>query len=467
MSTFELFNPATGLGFRKLPADTGASINDKLKKARSAQTQWAKTSLADRLDCLRRFNRGLEQRADELAITMSTETGKPVSQARNEILATPGRINYFIENVERMSASRTPLVNGSPGGLPGQGAMQESVTYDPLGVIANISAWNYPYFVSSNVFAPALLCGNAVLYKPSECATLTGLAIQALLHESGIPEDVFAIVLGAGDAGRSLLEADIDGVFFTGSHDTGMKVASAAAMKLIPAQLELGGKDPVYVADDVDPTAAAEELAEGAFYNAGQSCCAVERIYVHRAVYFAFRAAFIEAVRKFRIGPPEAPETFIGPLTRESQLAVLDEQVSDAVAKGATLMLGGRRAEMRGWYFEPTVLCDVNHDMLVMREESFGPIIGIQEVASDDEAVAHMDDTRYGLTAAVYSKDRARAVNILAQVSSGTSYWNCCDRVSPNVPWTGRGHSGLGSTLSEEGIRAFLQPRGWHLRSPA
>ena len=210
--------------------------------------------------------------------------------------------------------------------------------------------------------------------------------------------------------------------------------------------------------------AAAAGLADGAFYNNGQSCCGIERIYVHTAIYDAFLAAFLAQVKGFKLGDPTAEETYLGPLSRQAQLAVLAAQVADAVAQGATLRLGGQQVDRPGWYFAPTVLTEVTHDMAVMRAESFGPIIGIQRVADDDGAIALMNDTDYGLTAAVYSADRARAKTILGQVNSGTAYWNCCDRVSPRLPWSGRKHSGLGLTLSLAGIETFLQPRAWHWR---
>ena len=408
MSTMELHNPSTGRVFRKLEEPTQGDIVAQIEAARLAQKEWAVISLDDRIDCMLRFRQGLLARQDELALTLSTETGKPISQARGEISATTGRIDYFVRNVGRLLESRTPIASGGQVRAPGAAQLQEAVTYDPLGVIANISAWNYPYFVGANVFVPALLCGNAVIYKPSEYATLTGLAIESLIHDAGVPNDVFQTVIGGAAAGSTIISARIDGVFFTGSYSTGVKIASAAAAKLIPVQLELGGKDPAYVAADADPVKAAQALAEGAFYNTGQSCCAVERIYVHDSILLPFRAAFVKAVSDFRIGEPTQSNTFIGPLTRPEQIDVLERQVADALSKGATLLAGGRRMSREGWYFEPTVLSDTNHQMSVMVEESFGPIIGIQGVSSDDEAIELMNDTDYGLTASIYSP-RARA----------------------------------------------------------
>ena len=234
---------------------------------------------------------------------------------------------------------------------------------------------------------------------------------------------------------------------------------------MVPIQLELGGKDPLYVADDVTGVAqAALNAAEGAFYNNGQSCCAVERIYVSEKIHDEFVDDLVDEVKSYKIGDPTSLDTFIGPLTREQQLQVLEKQVDDAVAKGATLVSGGKKMEGKGYYFEPTVLTNCTHEMDVMKAESFGPIIGIQKVSSDEEALELMADTEYGLTAAVFSNDERRALNLLNELNVGTVYWNCCDRVSPNVPWSGRNNSGLGSTLSAQGIRAFVQPKSYHLR---
>ncbi len=463
-----VINPATEELIKEIPVDDEAAVAKKAISARNAQGAWAAKPLSERLKPIEAFSQLLVQKADTLAATMTAETGKPISQAKSEILATPQRIDFFVENVAQVMAAQT--VHHEPwSALPGTGQLEEILAYDPLGVIANISAWNYPYFVGSNVFIPALLTGNTVLYKPSEIATMTGLAIADLLYESGIPEDVFIPVLGAGLTGAALLEQPIDGVFFTGSYATGQKIAIAAAPKLIKVQLELGGKDPAYVCEDVEVAIAAASLADGAFYNNGQSCCAVERIYVHSDVYDDFIEAFLKTVETFTLGDPTQPDTYLGPLSRKPQIDVLTAQVSDALSKGATLRCGGKPVDqpfsLRGVYFSPTVLTEVTHDMAVMKAETFGPVIGIQKVESDREAIALMNDTDYGLTAAVYCQERGRATQILSQVNSGSAYWNCCDRVSPKLPWTGRGHSGMGATLSAEGIRTFLQPRGWHLRT--
>jgi len=453
----QIQSPATGAVIAELPQDTHESVLAKYQAARAAQPAWAATSLAHRLDCIRRFRAGLVRDIDKLAAVLTSEVGKPIRQSRNEINGLLGRIDFFLTQAQATLAPRQ--VFGEPG-------MREVIGFDPLGVVANISAWNYPYFVGGNVFVPALLAGNAVLYKPSEFATLTGLHIARLLHEAGVPPDVFVPLVGAGAVGAALLAQNVDGVFFTGSHATGVRIAQTVGARLIKLQLELGGKDPSYVCEDADVKAAAESLADGAMYNTGQSCCSVERIYVHERIHDAFVAAFVDAVRGFKVGDPTSEDTYIGAITRAPQLAVLEAQVADATAKGATLRIGGARIDRAGNWFEPTVFTEVDHTMDLMKEESFGPIIGIQKVGGDAQALALMNDTRYGLTAGVYCRDEVRAKAILARVNAGSVYWNCCDRVSPRLPWSGHGDSGVGLTLSTLGIQTFARPRAWHLREP-
>lgn len=453
-------NPATLSVLAEVEEDGPESIAEKLTRARRAQPAWAALPLNERLAAMVRFRALVIEEREALARVLTREVGKPITQARNELGALPARIDFFLENTEEVL--RPERVYQQKEG--GQSVQEELITQEPLGVIANVSAWNYPWFVGSNVFLPALLTGNAVLYKPSEHATLTGLEITRLLHQAGVPTEIFVSVIGGASAGRALIERPLDGVFFTGSYRTGRAIAEAVAPRLIRVGLELGGKDPSYVTEDADVQAAALSLADGAMYNAGQSCCAVERIYVHQAVIEPFLETFLEAIRGLRLGDPEDPETSIGPLARSEQIAILKAQVEDALSLGARLVLGGNPVDRKGNYFEPTVLTDVNHQMRVMREESFGPIIGIAVVDGDQQAIALMNDTEYGLTAGIYTRDRARAESVLGRLDTGSVYWNCCDRVSPRLPWTGRRHSGIGSTLSTHGIRSFLQPKAWHLR---
>lgn len=456
MNTLAIHNPANGEKIASVPADDAASVAGKAARARAAQPAWAATPLQERKDCIARFGEGVVRDLESLAVTMTRETGKPIRISRNELNGLLGRLDFFIGMVEPVTATETVF---------DEGGMKERIEHVPLGVVGNISAWNYPWFVGCNVIVPALLTGNAVLYKPSEYATLTGLEIARLLHEAGVPRDVFAALVGAGPVGAQLLEQKVDGVFFTGSHATGMRIAQTVGSRFIKLQLELGGKDPTYVCDDAGPRAAAESLADGAMYNTGQSCCSVERIYVHEKIHDAFLAAFVETVRGYKVGDPMREDTYIGAMTRAGQLDLLDAHVADAKAKGAVLHMGGHRLPGPGNWYVPTVFSNVSHEMELMREESFGPIIGIQKVTGDQEAVRLMNDTRYGLTAGVYSPDGDRAYRLLAQVNAGSLYWNCCDRVSPRLPWSGYGDSGMGLTLSTYGIQAFTRTRAWHLRS--
>ena len=456
----KIHNPATGELIAEVPEATEAIVAERAQAARRAQPGWAALSLADRIEVMQRFRAGLDAETEVLAQALTAEVGKPIRQSRSEIGGLLARIDFFLANAAPTLA---------PESVFHEGGMREVISFDALGVVANISAWNYPYFVGGNVFVPALLAGNAVLYKPSEFATLTGLHIARLLHEAGVPADVFVPLVGGGAVGSALLAQRLDGVFFTGSVATGAKIAAAVAGRFIKLQLELGGKDPTYVCDDLDAAgvrAAAESLADGAMYNAGQSCCSVERIYVHERIHDAFVEAFVETVRGFVCGDPVDEATYIGAIARSAQLDVLDAQVADAKAKGATLRHGGARRPGLGNGFEPTVFIGVDHSMALMRDESFGPIIGIQKVRNDDEALTLMNDTRYGLTAGVFTRDAERARSLLAQVNAGTVYWNCCDRVSPRLPWSGHGDSGMGLTLSTYGIQAFTRPRAWHLRQP-
>jgi len=456
MATLKILNPANGEVAGTLPADDAKGVRGKYERARASQPEWARVRLKSRLEMIARFREHVVTETERLAQVLTLEVGKPIRQSRNELKGVLPRLDFFLENAAATLSSRR--VHQEEG-------LEERVSHEPLGVVANVSAWNYPWFVGANVFIPALLAGNTVLYKPSELASLTGAEIARLLYASGIPQDVFIPVIGGGDVGAALVEQPVDGVFFTGSVGTGKRIAEAVGKRLVKLQLELGGKDPIYVCDDVDVKAAAAGLADGAFYNTGQSCCSVERIYVNDRIHDAFVEAFVAEVRGFRRGDPTDEATYIGPLTREAQLDVLEAQVKDAVRKGAKLHTGGQRVKGPGNWFEPAVLTEVTHDMAVMRDESFGPIIGIMRARDDAEAVRLMNDTRYGLTAGVYTRDRERAETIMSQLHAGSVYWNCCDRVSPRLPWSGVGDSGIGLTLSTYGIETFTRPKAWHLRA--
>lgn len=452
----QIINPATEEVISTLQEDTLATLQTKLDTLKKAQPQWASSPLSERISVIARFSDLLAGETEELASILTSEVGKPLPQSRNEINGARARIKWMLDHAEKYLSDEVMV--DEPG-------LKEIIKYEPLGVVCNISAWNYPYLVGVNVFIPALLSGNAVMYKPSEYATLTGLQIEKLFKQAGVPQEVFQVAVGAKETGAALLEMDFNGYFFTGSYQTGKYIYEKVAPKMVPCQLELGGKDPLYIAEDVaDVAAAAIGTADGAFYNNGQSCCSVERIYVHEKNYEAYLSAFIDEVKSWKSGLPTTDGVYIGALTRKAQIAILESQIKDALNKGAKLVIGGKAPQGKGYYFEPTVLTEVTNDMLVMQEESFGPIIGIMKVKDDNEALKMMQDTDYGLTAAVYTADQSRAEKILAQLDAGSGYWNCCDRVSAALPWSGRKYSGIGATLSHQGLRAFTKPKGYHLR---
>ncbi len=452
----KIVNPATEAVIAEVGEDTAASLQKKFLKISVGQKKWNSVLLTERVKVLQQFATLLNENIEHCAATLTSEVGKPLQQSRNEVKGACARIQWLTDNTAKyLSDEMMSEGNG----------MKEVIRYEPMGVVCNISAWNYPYLVGVNVFVPALLAGNAVMYKPSEFSTLTGMLIEMYLKKAGVPDDAFEIAIGGRVVGEQLLQMNFNGYYFTGSYKTGKHIYESVAHKMVPCQLELGGKDPVYVADDVvDVEGAAVGIADGAFYNNGQSCCSVERIYVHEKIYDRFTAAFVKEVQSYKMGLPTEEGVYIGPLTRESQLSFIQQQVEDAVKAGAQLMTGGKRSSNTGYYYEPTVLLNATNQMSVMREESFGPVIGIAKVKDDAEALQLMNDTEYGLTAAVYSSSQERASQILSEVNSGTGYWNCCDRVSAAVPWSGRKQSGFGATLSHMGLRTFTHPKALHLR---
>ncbi|MEO6916779.1 MAG: aldehyde dehydrogenase family protein [Chitinophagaceae bacterium] len=454
----QVTNPATEQVIAEIPEDGVEEIRLKFDLLKSGLEAWQKTSLGERIEMINYFSSLLEAKEELLALILTREMGKPVSQSRNELRGARKRISWLTSQAAKYLADETMTM---------EGGVEERIVYEPLGVIGNISAWNYPYLVGVNVYVPALLAGNAVLYKPSEFATLTGLEVKKLLLEAGIPNNIFQVVTGAGKTGEMVTDLDFDAFYFTGSFVTGEQIYLKMSSRMIPCHCELGGKDSLYVADDIsDIKAVAASAADGAFYNNGQSCCAVERLYVHANVYERFIGEFVKEVSSYRSGSPEEPGIYIGPLTRPLQMNILEEQVADALSKGAEVLVGGHRKASPGYYFEPTVVVKVTREMKLMQDESFGPIIGIMKVKDDEEAIRMMQDSEYGLTASVYSSSQARAEKILKQIDTGTGYWNCCDRVSAPLPWSGRKHSGIGVTLSHAGLRAMTKVKSYHLIVP-
>ena len=456
--TFEIRNP-----FDQSIIDTVKLFNkDDIERAvnsgKKAFLAWSHLPLRVRSEKLATFSRLLAENAQKCAELLSREMGKPVHQAKGEVLASLPRVEWFLKNSPGLLDSVT---------MASVGSMEEKISWEPLGCIGNISAWNFPYFVGLNVIVPALLTGNTILYKPSEYTTLTGIQIGDLLYQAGIPDDVFQVITGTGSTGKFLSEAELDGMFFTGSVNTGKRISAAISDKMMNSGFELGGKDPAYICEDADLDSVIPNVVDGALYNAGQSCCSVERIYIHESVYDEAIERIQKQVKDLIVGDPGNPDVYMGPLARKEQIEFLNEQIQDALDKGAKLLVKGGVTGEHEQLFKPVFLTETNHQMKIMKEESFGPVAGIMKVESDDQAVALMNDSDYGLTASVHSKSKSRAQSVMSRLEAGTVYWNCCDRVSANLPWSGRKRSGLGSTLSEPGLRAFVQPKSWHLNHPS
>ena len=332
-------------------------------------------------------------------------------------------------------------------------------------MICNISAWNYPWLVGVNVFVSALLAGNSVMYKPSEYATLTGMEIEKLLKQSGIPDDVFQLALGGKSVGEAFSNCPLTDIFLQAPIKPENIFMKNVHPKWFPASWKWVEKIHYMLLTISAISHRLLKQPQTAHFIITDKVVVRWNVFMSMKIsMMSFFFHFKKVVESWKTGAPTEAGVYFGPLTRKQQLAVLENQVADAVQKGAQLLMGGKRTKGKGYYFDPTILADTTHEMLVMKEESFGPVIGIMRVKNDEEAVSLMSDTEYGLTAAVYTANRARAEKILARLNTGSGYWNCCDRVSAALPWSGRNHSGFGTTLSRAGMQSFVRPKAWHLR---
>jgi acyl-CoA reductase-like NAD-dependent aldehyde dehydrogenase len=452
-------SPWTGEVVSELAIDSPESIDRKVQAAAKAQKQWMRTSLTDRRALIEVFLEVAEQEKQDVARFISAEMGKPVREALGEMNTVFGRARTMLTLAEKGLADDVIDVDDG---------IARKIVRDPLGVIVDVAAWNYPLLIASNVIIPGLLAGNAVVLKHASQTPSVGVWFEEAFRRAGAPEGLVTAVTVPGRKARVLLEHPlVDSVFFTGSVSAGRQVYRTVANRshgFLDVGLELGGKDPAYVRADMDLDIAASNLVEGAFYNAGQSCCAVERIYVDRSCYAAFVDRYVKEASRWVVGDPSVNGTIMGPVASAETLDVLDAQVADAVSKGAKLMLGGKRLEGPGWKYPATVLIDCDHSMDVMREESFGPIIGLMAVDGDEEAVEQMNDTAFGLTASIWTADHEEGSRLARHVSAGTVYVNRCDYVDPSLPWTGFRDSGKGISLSSLAYHHLTRARGIHVR---
>jgi acyl-CoA reductase-like NAD-dependent aldehyde dehydrogenase len=430
-----------------------------LAAARGSQRAWRRRPVAERAALVSRAVDAFVARGAAVAEEITWQMGRPIAHS-------PGEVRGFEERARHMLAiAEESLADLVPAPKPG---FRRFVRREPLGVVLVLAPWNYPYLTAVNAVVPALLAGNAVILKHSEQTPLCAERFGEAFAAAGLPRGVFQFLHCDHDAvARMIGSREVDFVAFTGSVEGGHAVQRAAAGRFIGTGLELGGKDPAYVRADAPFEHAVENLVDGAFFNAGQSCCGIERIYVHRSVYERFVEAFVAKVREYRLGDPLDPATTLGPLARARAADFVREQIAEAVASGARALIDPRAfpADRPGTpYLAPQVLVDVSHGMRVMAEESFGPLVGIMPVADDGEAVVRMNDSRYGLTASIWTGDAEAALAIGDEIETGTWFMNRCDYLDPALAWTGVKDSGRGVTLSRLGYEVLTRPKSYHLR---
>ncbi|MGH7322068.1 MAG: aldehyde dehydrogenase family protein [Candidatus Rokuibacteriota bacterium] len=455
--SYHLVNPATEESFQAIALMEEPALLRVVAQARDAQRAWRRVPVAERVRIVAQMVPAFRAMADQVALDITRQMGKPLQQSRNEI-------NTMIDRAETMCRLSAAALADEP--LPPKDGFTRFVRHEPLGLVLDIAAWNYPLLIAVNVIVPALLAGNAVLVKHARLTPLCGQHFVDAFLRTELPPGLIAnVVLDHDTTARLIRSAHVDYVSFTGSVGGGREVYQTVSERFIDVGLELGGKDPAYVAPDANVQFAVENLVDGAFYNAGQSCCAVERIYVAQPLFPRFVEAFVTLVRQYRMGDPEDPQTTLGPLAQRKVVATIEAQVAEARGRSARILTGGTAWRGRGYFCEPTVLVDVDHTMSVMREESFGPVIGLMPVRDDAEAVRLMNNSPYGLTASVWTEDMERATRLMAELEAGTAYANRCDYLDPMLPWVGAKDSGKGCSLSHLGFRHLTRPKSFHLRT--
>ncbi|MCL2449930.1 MAG: aldehyde dehydrogenase family protein [Polyangiaceae bacterium] len=457
--TLVVDNPSTGDPAAIVPLSSDTEIDAALDRARAAALAWRASALSERVALCERSVAWMEQHADPIAADISRMMGKPVAQALGEVKTMAARARHMT------SIAGTALADVV---LPESAPFERRIVHEPLGVVLNLPAWNYPLLTAVNCVIPAVVAGNALVLKHSPRSPLCGPHFADAFAASGAPPGlVQALHCDHPTSERMVGDTRVDHVVFTGSVFGGHRIVQAAAARFLHPCLELGGNDPAYVAADCDIEKTVENVVDGAMYNAGQSCCAVERVYVHSSIYDPFVERAEALVRAYVMGDPAKPETTLGPIAQPHHVAEIEALVADARAHGARVVAGGSATRVggRGRFFEATLLAGGDAAaMRVMREESFGPLLPVVAVESDDKAIARMNDSRYGLTARVWTSDRQRAARFAAALECGTVFMNRCDYLDPALPWSGWKDSGRGVSLGNLGFDALTRPKALHFR---
>ena len=459
-ATLQCISPIDGSVYVERALASEGQADAAVERARAAQAAWRRIAIGERQALLSRAVDAFVAKGEAIAEEITRQMGRPIAHSPGEVRGFEERARHMIAIAPRhLSDIAVEPIAG----------FTRFIRREPLGVVLVVAPWNYPYLTSVNSVIPALMAGNTVILKPSAQTPLCAERYAEAFAEAGLPEDVFQHLHLGHDTALAMIDREgVDFVAFTGSVAAGHAVQASAAGRFIGLGLELGGKDPAYVRPDADLGHAVENLVDGACFNAGQSCCGIERIYVHEDVYDKFVDGFVTMTRAYKLGNPLHPETDLGPLVRASAADGLRARIAEAVAAGARALIDPADfpADRPGSaYLAPQVLVDVDHTMAVMTEECFGPVVGIMKVTSDDQAIALMNDSRYGLTASIWTDDEPAALTIGDRVETGTWFMNRCDYLDPALAWTGVKDSGRGCTLSQIGYEQLTRPKSFHLRT--
>lgn len=451
-------DPATGELLRELDCASDQQVQQAVTRARKAQLAWSELAIGSRLAVLRQFQRLLHEKKADIAKLISREAGKPCVEAlTTEIIVVLDAVRFHAENAYALLRDET-----LPHGNVAMKTKSGRILREPYGVIGIIAPWNYPFSIPATEALAALVAGNAVVVKPSEFTSLVALELEDLFHRAGVPEDVFQVIVGDGATGAALVNSAIDKLIFTGSVATGKRIAESAAARLLPVVLELGGKDPMIVLEDADIDVASSGAIWGAFVNAGQTCLSVERCYVHRGIYETFIQACVHKAKQLRVGNGMDPKTDIGPMIHERQLRIVEAHVNEARQLGARILTGGTRLpELGPHFYAPTVLADLDHTMSIMRDETFGPVLPIMSFETEDEAIRLANDSEYGLSASIWTRDRSHGDALARRIKAGIVMVNdavSCFGVS-EAPHGGIKSSGIGRTHGRFGLEEMVRTK--------